>query len=544
MRKISLLILLLLPLVAAKAQRMPELKAEQVVLNEADSQKMAGPQSRSSLQERQNCVAENPALPAKSLPARLIDAPVEQCTLPDTLDSFRIDSLGQIVYRLCSEQFAGRQAGTAGSTAAREYLLSCYRGIGLEPLFGDSLQFRFSRYGTVYSDIVGVIRPLREDAEDRYIVLGAHYDHLGRDRDGKMYPGADDNASGSAALFGIASYLMQNRDKLGCNVIIAAFDAEEIGLYGSEALMQKLEEEGLADKIKLMASIDMVGWYAVSGYLRLEGSSTLRNSKQILGELAESHGIRIRLKGFEDSVFTATDTDAFARNGIPTLAVTTGLKSPYHKTGDLPELIDYKGLDMITGYLGDLAAKLSSRGFGEASGRLSAKHRRPVFQAGISLGASNSMILYKGSSIRTTSRYGLEAGLEMKLNLGRFALVSGLGYDYLTSGFPASEDMLGSSARYSHHALRVPLVFGFQGRNPGSCMLGAGPYLTRVLATGADVPELDFRKWQYGYTISFCQPLGGKLLMNVNINRSLVDVYKSRPGSRLSNSDITFVYLF
>lgn len=199
---------------------------------------------------------------------------------------------------------------------------------------------------------------------------------------------------------------------------------------------------------------------------------------------------------------------------------------------------------MITGYLGDLAAKLSSRGFGEASGRLSAKHRRPVFQAGISLGASNSMILYKGSSIRTTSRYGLEAGLEMKLNLGRFALVSGLGYDYLTSGFPASEDMLGSSARYSHHAIRVPLIFGFQGRNPGSCMLGAGPYLTRVLATGADVPELDFRKWQYGYTISFCQPLGGKLLMNVNINRSLVDVYKSRPGSRLSNSDITFVYLF
>ena len=144
MRKISLLILLLLPLVAAKAQRMPELKAEQVVLNEANSQKMAGPQSRSSLQERQNCVAENPALPAKSLPARLIDAPAEQCTLPDTLDSFRIDSLGQIVYRLCSEQFAGRQAGTAGAAAAQEYLRSGDRGIGLEPLFGHSLRFRFS----------------------------------------------------------------------------------------------------------------------------------------------------------------------------------------------------------------------------------------------------------------------------------------------------------------------------------------------------------------------------------------------------------------
>lgn len=469
---------------------------------------------------------------------------MEQCSLPDTLASSRIDSLGQIVYRLCSEQFEGRQAGTAGAAAAREYLLSCYRGIGLEPLFGDSLQFRFSRYGTVCSDIVGVIRPLREDAEDRYIVLGAHYDHLGRDRDGKMYPGADDNASGSAALFGIASFLMQNRDALGCNVIIAAFDAEELGLFGSDALMQKLEQNGLADKIKLMASIDMVGWYAVSGHLILEGSSTLKNSKQLFVPLADTHGIRIRLKGFEDSIFTATDTDAFARKGIPTLAVTTGLKSPYHKTGDLPELIDYKGLELIAGYLGACTAELSRNGLGEASGRVSAKHRRPVFQAGFYLGANNSQMLFLGSSMRARPAYGFETGLEMKLNLGRFAIVSGLGYDYINSGFPASDDILASSARYSHHALRIPLIFGFQGKSPTSFMLGAGPYFSRVLALGADASGLDYQKWQYGYTIRFCQPLGGKLLMNVSINRSVVGAYKNQPGSRLSNSDITFVYLF
>ena len=101
-----------------------------------------------------------------------------------------------------------------------------------------------------------------------------------------------------------------------------------------------MTRNGDIKKVKLMMSIDMVGWYQATGHLTMEGSGTLKDANKVMQGIAEDVGLVIRLKGFEHSIMTATDTEPFAKAQCPTLAVTTGLKSPYHKPEDDAALID------------------------------------------------------------------------------------------------------------------------------------------------------------------------------------------------------------
>ena len=123
-------------------------------------------------------------------------------------------------------------------------------------------------------------------------------------------------------------------------MVIAAFDAEELGLYGSNALADRmLGEDGL--DVRLMMSVDMVGWYKATNSLTLMGVATIKDSRRVL----QTEKLNLKLKNFEWSPVTATDTEGFAKRQVPTLAISTGIKSPYHKPEDDADLIDYDGLD-------------------------------------------------------------------------------------------------------------------------------------------------------------------------------------------------------
>jgi Zn-dependent M28 family amino/carboxypeptidase len=136
---------------------------------------------------------------------------------------------------LSSDDMQGRRVDTPGSEKARGYIESRFRASGILP-FGESYLFPFtfrSGRGTGAMDrhgvnVVGRIVGSRD--ADRYIVVSAHYDHLGV-QNGRVFPGADDNASGTAALFAIAEYF--NAHRPAHSLIFAAFDAEETGLQGS-----------------------------------------------------------------------------------------------------------------------------------------------------------------------------------------------------------------------------------------------------------------------------------------------------------------------
>jgi Zn-dependent M28 family amino/carboxypeptidase len=138
---------------------------------------------------------------------------------------------------LAADSMEGRLVGTPGSARAREYIIRRFKEAGIQP-FGASYEHRFTFTGRgdqaerAGVNVVGVIRGRR--TPDRYIVVTAHYDHLGV-RNGQVFNGADDNASGVAAMIAAAARL--NADQPDHSILFVAVDAEEAGLRGARALV-------------------------------------------------------------------------------------------------------------------------------------------------------------------------------------------------------------------------------------------------------------------------------------------------------------------
>ena len=339
----------------------------------------------------------------------------------------------------------------------------------------------FEKNKKEYANVVALIEG--NSLKDEYIVLGAHFDHLGVKK-GEIYPGADDNASGSAALIEIARELNANRQYLDRSIIIAAFDAEEIGLYGSNALAEYLDTVVGIENVKLMVSVDMVGWYKKSGKLYLNGTATIADGERLVNDVAARNGINVQTKDFENSIFTATDTQGFAQKGVPTLAITTGTKSPYHRPEDTPDLIDYEGLDKVTGYVADLAATVSADPAFASSGKIARKHQPnlPVFEGGVILGMGGTQMRFIDAKMTTDADKGFDAGLVARVNFAKYAAVQvSPQYEWTRCYFPSLETPLGKAQEYTQHGITVPMYLMLHaGDAAQSAYLGFGGYYTHV----------------------------------------------------------------
>ncbi len=154
---------------------------------------------------------------------------------------------------LSSDDMQGRGVDTPGGDKARTFIVERFKASGISPV-GDSYLEPFV-YGArrVHGvNVVGEI-PGRRTSR-RYVVIGAHYDHLGVRR-GVIYNGADDNASGTAALFSIAAYFKAHPPEN--SLLFVAFDAEEAGLKGSEAFVAAPPVDRSA--IIVDVNLDMIG---------------------------------------------------------------------------------------------------------------------------------------------------------------------------------------------------------------------------------------------------------------------------------------------
>lgn len=133
---------------------------------------------------------------------------------------------------LSADDMQGRQVGTPGGEKARNFIEQRFRAAGIQP-FGTTYQFPFTFRSTRGVNVEGRIEGTR--FPDQYIVVSAHYDHLGI-RNGQVFNGADDNASGTAALFAIAGYFRTHPPTH--SLLFVAFDAEETGRQGSKDFVQ------------------------------------------------------------------------------------------------------------------------------------------------------------------------------------------------------------------------------------------------------------------------------------------------------------------
>jgi Zn-dependent M28 family amino/carboxypeptidase len=157
---------------------------------------------------------------------------------------------------LADDDMQGRLAGSPGGDKAREYVLRRLRDAGLQPI-GGTLERPFTfpsraageRHGT---NLVGLIPGTRNP--DRFIVATAHYDHIGV-RNGQVFNGADDNASGVAALLAVVAHF--SASKPANSILVAALDAEESGLQGARALLR--DPPVPASSMIVNVNMDMVG---------------------------------------------------------------------------------------------------------------------------------------------------------------------------------------------------------------------------------------------------------------------------------------------
>jgi hypothetical protein len=158
-----------------------------------------------------------PRAPASQLPA---------------LDSARL--MGDLS-ALAADSMEGRRFGTPGGARARAFLVRAFTQIGLAPVRdGFSIPFVAKEGGELHgANVVGMIRGTKH--ADRYIVVSAHYDHLGV-RGGVIYNGADDNASGTAAVLEMARWFKAHPPEN--SIVFALFDGEEEGLLGAKAFLE------------------------------------------------------------------------------------------------------------------------------------------------------------------------------------------------------------------------------------------------------------------------------------------------------------------
>ena len=425
------------------------------------------------------------------------------------------ERLKRHVYVLASDSLRGRNAGSIYADKAANYIVQQFKEIGVKPFFDEGFFQPFEKHGTTtYKNIVGVIPGNDPVLKDEYIIIGAHYDHLGfretTEDDGTqkiiVYNGADDNASGSATIIEMARILKAHQSQLKRSIVVVAFDAEEKGLWGSYDLAEKLD----ISKIKLMMSIDMVGWLHKGKTLRLQGAATIKNGKKMLEEEARKMALNIEAISFETSVFGATDTQGFAKKNVPTLYVTTGLKSPYHKPEDDAELIDYQGMDRITNYLADVTECLANKTDLQSSGKIAVIHggKKKAFEIGPSVALVNSHIAFPKASFNGKIRYGFDAGITTQTRLSRhMAMEVKALYEWLNAKYPDENDLYASYLPYHQESVLVPVNILFKAGEMGmDYYLGIGGYYNYLLKAevkNQSALTINNHQWGIGWSIGF-----------------------------------------
>lgn len=247
---------------------------------------------------------------------------------------------------LSSDALEGRAAGTPGNEAARGFIHKRFEEIGLAPLPGFSVYMhRFPILPRETGDepfegvnLIGFIPGRAPGEEGPVIVVTAHYDHLGM-RDGEIYNGADDNASGSAALVALAEYFANYRPQH--DMIIAALDAEEIGLLGARDLVRM---DGLAhERIALNINLDMVS-RSEAGQLYAAGTYHTPLLADIVREVAARAPVTLlmghdRPEDGPDDWTLQSDHGPFHLAGIPFLYFGVEDHDGYHNPTDTFENI-------------------------------------------------------------------------------------------------------------------------------------------------------------------------------------------------------------
>ena len=262
----------------------------------------------------------------------------------------------------------GRATGTRGSIEAAFWIEREFRDAGLMK-FGETFTKRiYVGQGLLGRNIIGFIPGSTKTPRERYVIVGAHFDHIGQ-LNRMTYHGADANASGTVALTNLAEMFSMMRT-LGksyeSSIIFVAFDAKEMSMAGSQAFWKMIEDGELTDpvsgniitpeKIRLMVNIDQIGsslsplTRGRNDYMIMLGNHSLNPvDRCVLDFCNRSSGLHMDLdytyygsKNFTDIFYRLSDQKVFIDNRIPAVLFTSGITMNTNRTRDTAETLDYE----------------------------------------------------------------------------------------------------------------------------------------------------------------------------------------------------------
>jgi len=254
------------------------------------------------------------------------------------------ETLQRHVTTLTSNSMQGRGIRTRGLDEAALYIADQFRRAGLQAVDGTYIQ-RFERVyaglgGVELSNVVGMIPGANRSLSAMPVVIGAHYDHLGVDEaTGRVYAGADDNASGISVMLEVAANLARGFTPQR-PILFVAFTGEESGLLGSEHFVSNPPGAFAAEDIYAMVNLDAVG--------RLEGKPLQVFGTESAYEwpfMAQGIGFTIGVPSeFPAQTIASSDHVSFLNAGIPAIHLFSGTHLDYHQVTDSADKLDYPGM--------------------------------------------------------------------------------------------------------------------------------------------------------------------------------------------------------
>jgi len=264
---------------------------------------------------------------------------------------------------LASDSLEGRRTGSPGAEKAARYIAGEFHRLDLPikmPSVGaghelDCYEFPFefsehaldsSKHGTTHGiNVIGCL--YGKERPESYVVIGAHYDHLGYggpfalDSSHAIHYGADDNASGVAGLLEIAEHLKKSNVKNKRSIVFIAFSGEEEGLFGSAAITDSPIKVEISDlkKIQAMLNMDMIGRMTDSTLI-VQGLGTSPVFRGLVDSLNQS--AHLHLKYFQTGTGPSDHAKFYAKD-VPVLFFFTGFHEDYHKATDTKEKINAEG---------------------------------------------------------------------------------------------------------------------------------------------------------------------------------------------------------
>lgn len=260
---------------------------------------------------------------------------------------------------LAADAFEGRQAGSRGGQAAAAYLVSELKKLAVTPA-ATRQDFR-QDFGVDYANILAALPGADPVLKQEWIVLGAHYDHVGYGNRtnshgpiGQIHNGADDNASGVSLVLELAAWLAEGHPRSRRSVLFAFWDAEEAGLLGSQHWIKQPTIS--LDRVKLAINLDMVGRMrqdrvAVTGWRTAAGLRQRLVQANVAGPLCFDFGSKMTADSDHYSFFTAR---------CPTLHFDTGQHADYHRPSDDVEKLNWTGMERLGQLVGRFVAEAAN----------------------------------------------------------------------------------------------------------------------------------------------------------------------------------------